>query len=169
MVWDTVLKVLVLIGITFVPALELRASIPYGLFMNGYKETFHWSTVVIICVLANIGLAFVFYWLLDTFIKWLRQRWAWFARLYERLVARAQRKIHKHVEKYGEWGIALFIGVPLPGTGVITGALASYAMGLNRKKYYVASILGVLIAATAVTLVCLLGDAAVRKWFIKEI
>lgn len=162
-------KILILVGITFVPALELRASIPYGIFASGYRETFHWSTVVLICVLANIGLAFVFYWLLDTVIKWLRHHWAWFGRVYDRLVARAQRKIHKHVEKYGEWGIALFIGVPLPGTGVITGALASYAMGLNRRKYYVASILGVLIAATAVTLVSLLGDAALQKWFIKDI
>jgi uncharacterized membrane protein len=158
-------KILVLIGVTFVPALELRASIPLGFF--GYNM--NRPTVVAICVLANIALAFVFYWLLDTFIKWLRQRWAWFARFYERQVARVQRKIHKQVERYGEWGVAIFIGVPLPGTGVISGAIASYALGLDRKKYYIASILGVLIAATAVTLVCLLGDAAWRKWFIKDV
>ncbi len=164
------LKTLILIGVTFVPALELRASIPLGIF--GYADSMHWTTVVAICVGANIGLAFVFYWLLDTFIKWLRHQWAWFARVYDRVVARAQRRIHKSVERYGEWGIALFIGIPLPGTGVITGALASYALGLDRKKYYVASILGVLIAATAVTLICLLGkDFApwLLKLFVKEI
>jgi uncharacterized membrane protein len=159
-----VLRVLALIGVTFVPALELRASIPLGLFV--YKMP--WPTVVAICVAANIGLGFVFYWLLDTFIKWLRQRWAWFSRFYDRQVARVQRKIHKNVERYGEWGVAVFIGVPLPGTGVISGAIASYALGLDRKKYYIANVLGVLIAATAVTLVCLLGDAALQKWFIKK-
>jgi uncharacterized membrane protein len=158
-------KILILIGVTFVPALELRASIPLGFF--GYNM--HRPTVVLICVLANIALAFVFYWLLDTFIKWLRHKWAWFQRFYDRQVARVQRKIHKQVERYGEWGVAIFIGVPLPGTGVISGAIASYALGLDRKKYYIASILGVLIAATAVTLVCLLGDAAWKKWFIKEV
>ncbi len=166
------LMILILIGVTFVPALELRASIPLGILHEKYQETFHWSTVVIICVLANIALAFVFYWLLDTVIKWLRHQWAWFARIYERVVARAQRKIHSKVERYGEWGIALFIGVPLPGTGVITGAIASYALGLDRKKYYVASILGVLIAATAVTLLCLFGKHAapwLLKLFVKEI
>ncbi len=161
-----VVKILILIGVTFVPALELRASIPLGIFK--YTD-FHWATVVAICVAANIALAFVFYWLLDTVVHWLCHQWAWFARIYERVVARAQRRIHKNVERYGEWGIALFIGVPLPGTGVITGALASYAMGLNRKKYYVASILGVLIAATAVTLVCLLGGAAWREFFTKDL
>jgi len=158
------LKTLILIGVTFVPALELRASIPLGIIYYGMR----WPTVVAICVIANIALAFVFYWLLDTVIKWLRQRWAWFARFYERQVARVQRKIHKSVEKYGEWGVAVFIGIPLPGTGVISGAIASYALGLDRKKYYIASILGVLMAATAVTLVCLLGDAALQRWFIKK-
>ena len=161
------LKILILIGITFIPALELRASIPWGIFY--YRDSLHWTATVAICVAANIALAFVFYWLLDTAIKWLRQHWAWFARVYQFWEARAQRKIHKSVERYGEWGIALFIGIPLPGTGVITGALASYALGLDRKKYYVASILGVLIAATAVTLVCLLGGAAWQKWFTKEL
>lgn len=157
-------KTLILIGVTFVPALELRASIPLGLFGYGMP----WPTVVAICVVANIALAFIFYWLLDTFILWLRGKWAWFARLYERQVARVQRKIHRQVERYGEWGVALFIGVPLPGTGVISGAIASYALGLDRRKYYVASILGVLIAATAVTLVCLLGDAALQSLFIRK-
>jgi uncharacterized membrane protein len=159
-------KILILIGVTFVPALELRASIPLGIFW--YSDSMHWGVVVGICVLANIALAFVFYWLLDTCIKWLRHKWAWFARFYDRQVARVQRKIHRQVERYGEWGVAVFIGVPLPGTGVISGAIASYALGLERKKYYIASILGVLIAATAVTLVCLLGDAAWKKWFIRE-
>jgi uncharacterized membrane protein len=157
-------KILILIGITFVPALELRASIPWGIFKYGHS--LHWTATVAICVGANIALAFVFYWLLDTFIKWLRRRWGWFQRVYERLVARAQRKIHKSVERYGEWGVAVFIGIPLPGTGVITGAIASYALGLDRKKYYVASILGVLIAATAVTLVCLFGRH-VAPWLLR--
>lgn len=161
------LKILTLIGVTFIPALELRASIPLGLFI--YKMS--WPLVVTICVLANVALAFIFYWLLDTVVKWLRGHWAWFQRVYEKLVARAQRKIHKSVEKYGEWGVAVFIGIPLPGTGVITGALASYALGLDRKKYYIASILGVLIAATAVTLVCLLGDSVapwIKQLFLKD-
>jgi len=158
------LKILILIGITFVPALELRASIPWGIFY--YSDSMHWGTAVAICIAANIALAFVFYWLLDTVIKWLRHRWAWFARVYGLWEARAQRKIHNKVERYGEWGVAVFIGIPLPGTGVITGAIASYALGLSRRKYYVAAILGVLIAATAVTLVCLLGDA-VAPWLLR--
>jgi uncharacterized membrane protein len=163
-------KILILIGVTFIPALELRASIPLGFIK--YQDSMHWTVIVAICLAANVALAYVFYWLLDTVIKWLRQHWAWFQRVYERLVARAQRKIHRHVEKYGEWGVAVFIGIPLPGTGVITGAIASYALGLDRKKYYIASILGVLMAGTIVTALCLLGDSvapAIKRLFIKEV
>jgi len=163
-------KILILTLWTFVPALELRFSIPFGFLY--YQDSMHWTTIVAICLVANIGLAFVFYWLLDTVVKWLRHKWPWFARVYERVVARAQRKIQKNVDRYGEWGVAAFIGVPLPGTGVITGAIASYAMGLSRKKYYIASILGVLIAGTIVTLVCLFGSA-IAPWlkhlFVKDI
>lgn len=163
-------RIVILTLWTFVPALELRFSIPFGFIY--YRDSMHWTVIVAICLAANVALAFIFYWLLDTVIKRLRHRWAWFARIYERVVERAQRKIQSKVDRYGEWGLAVFIGVPLPGTGVITGAIASYALGLNRRKYYVASIVGVLIAGTAVTLLCLFGKH-VAPWllnlFIKKV
>jgi uncharacterized membrane protein len=162
-------NILILVGVTFIPALELRASIPLGFIR--YQDSMHWTVIVAVCLAANIALGFVFYWLLDTFIKWLRHKWAWFSRFYDRQVARVQRKIHKQVEKYGEWGVAVFIGVPLPGTGAISGAIASYAMGLDRRKYYVANILGVLMAGAIVTVLCLLGDSVapwMKRLFIKE-
>jgi len=163
-------RIVILTLWTFVPALELRFSIPFGFIY--YRDSMHWTAIVAVCLAANIALAFVFYWLLDTAIKWLRHRWPWFQRVYERVVERAQRKIQRSVDRYGEWGVAVFIGVPLPGTGVITGAIASYAMGLDRKKYYVASIVGVMIAGTAVTILCLLGDSVapwLKKLFVKEV
>ncbi len=163
-------RIIILTLWTFVPALELRFSIPFGFIY--YQDSMHWTAIVAICLAANVALAFVFYWLLDTVIKWLRHHWPWFQRIYERIVERAQRKIQKSVDRYGEWGVAVFIGVPLPGTGVITGAIASYAMGLDRKKYYIASIVGVLIAGTAVTILCLLGDSVapwLKKLFVKEV
>ena len=38
-----------MIAITFIPTLELRASIPYGIF----GTDLHWFNVFIICVIAN--------------------------------------------------------------------------------------------------------------------
>jgi uncharacterized membrane protein len=71
------------------------------------------------------------------------------------------------VDKYGELGVAVFIGVPLPGTGVYSGALGSYLLGLNRRKFMIANIRGVVIAGAAVTAICLFvqrGVAAQDSW-----
>lgn len=61
-----------------------------------------------------------------------------------------------NVEKYGELGVAVFIGIPLPGSGVYTGAFGAYLLGLDKRKFGVANVIGVLIAGVAVTVLCLL-------------
>ena len=146
-------RVLKLIGVTFLPALELRASIPLGILVYGMNVV----EVVAVCVAANIALGIVFYVLLDTVVKLLR-RWRRFDRLYQRLLLRGQRKIQRFVDRWGEIGVAIFIGIPLPGSGVITGALGSYAIGLKKRKFFVANVIGVLIAAAIVTAVTLTGS-----------
>ena len=80
--------------------------------------------------------------------------------IYQKVVARTQKRIHKHVEKWGELGVAVFIGVPLPGSGVYSGALAAYLLGLSYKKFFIATIIGVLIAGIIVTIVSLTGLGA---------
>jgi uncharacterized membrane protein len=152
-----------LIAITFIPALELRASIPYGILKLGMN----WWSVFLICVVANIILGILVYLLLDKVIH-LFLRWNWFARIYKKFVERTQRRIHKAVEKWGELGVAIFIGIPLPGSGVYTGGLGSYLLGLSFKKFLVSCIIGCLIAGVAVTLIVVFGQGA---WmlFIKPI
>ncbi len=65
--------------------------------------------------------------------------------------------MHKYVDKYGTIGLALFIGVPLPGSGVWTGALAAFLLGFKRKEFSIANIVGVLIAGVIVTFVVVAG------------
>ena len=55
--------------------------------------------------------------------------------------------------------MALFIAIPLPVSGVYTGSLGAFVLGLNRKQFYRSCILGVLIAGTLVTLITLGGIA----------
>ena len=52
----------------------------------------------------------------------------------------------------------MFIGIPLPGSGVYSGALGSYLIGLKYKKFIIANIVGVVIAGIIVTLVVLSGN-----------
>jgi len=143
------------------PFLELRASIPYGVL----STDMNWILVFFICVLANIILAPIVYFLLDKtvhlffFIKP-------FKKVYDYYIIKTQKKIHKYVEKYGELGVALFIAVPLPGSGVYSGALAAYIIGMSYKDFIKAAVIGVLIAGVIVTAISLTGNQALQ-FFIK--
>jgi len=155
-------QILLLTLVTLVPALELRASIPYGILGNerwGINPALMtWPSVVATCVVVNILLGWIVFYLLTPALKWLEQ-FAWFTRFFAPILARARSKLKPYVDRYGELGVALFIGVPLPGSGVYTGAVGAFLLGLDRRKFAVANVLGVLIAAAAVTAVTLMISA----------
>lgn len=145
--------ILLLSAITFIPALELRASIPWGIIKM--RGEISWPMAVLVCTVANIILGWIVFAVLGPFFTLVR-KWKWFDRKVWPVLDRTQHKIRPYVEKYGELGVALFIGIPLPGSGVYTGAFGSYLLGLDRKKFAVANVLGVLIASVAVTTLSLL-------------
>jgi uncharacterized membrane protein len=165
-------SILWLVAVTLIPALELRASIPVGIFKMA--EQLSWPVVVLVCVLANIVLGWLVFLVMGPVFTFLR-KWAWFDHRIWPILEKTQHKIHPYVEKYGEIGVAVFIGIPLPGSGVYTGAFGSYLLGLDRRKFAIANVIGVLIAATAVTALCLLishgavgDDSLLAKLFMKK-
>jgi len=81
-------------------------------------------------------------------------------RIYQKIVTRTQKRVHPYVEKYGLIGLGCFIGVPLPGSGVYSGALGAYLLGYKFKDYLRAAVVGVLIAGIVVTLVSVSGNSA---------
>ena len=164
--------ILYLVLVTCIPALELRASIPLGIF--GMGEDLSWPFVAGICLVSNVVLGFAVFWIMAPVFNFLR-RWRWFDRRIWPLIERTRSKVQPFVDKYGELGVAVFIGIPLPGSGVYTGALGSYLLGLKKRKFAVANVIGVLIAAIAVTTLCLLidkgfvgGDSWWAKLFLKK-
>ena len=148
-------EIIYLILITFLPFLELRASIPYGIF----KTDLHWLTIFLICVISNIILGIIIFIFLEWIIKLLRY-FKPVRNIWDKHIEKTQKKISKSVDKYGEWAIAIFIGIPLPGSGVYSGAVASYILGLKFKKFLIANIIGVLIAGIIVTMISLSGASA---------
>lgn len=140
--------------VTLIPALELRASIPYGILAFQIP----WWHVFIVAIVTNAILGPVVYLLIDKVVH-LFLHIGWVKRLYTVYVLRTQKRIHGYVERWGEPGIALFIGVPLPGSGSYTGAMAAYLLGLSHRKFMVANLIGVLIAGIVVTAIVLSGDA----------
>src|SRR3989344_3511330 len=112
--------IIYIILITLIPALELRASIPYGILV----AKMNLIEVFIICVLANFVLGIVVYFFMEEIVKIFTINKK-IGKILNKYVKKAQKKIHPNIEKYGVWGVGIFIGIPLPGTGVYTAAVGS--------------------------------------------
>ena len=57
------------------------------------------------------------------------------------------------VQKYGHWGLLLFVAIPLPGTGAWTGALIAALLNIRTSKAVPVIMIGVCIAAAIMTLI----------------
>lgn len=159
----TISDLLQIVLITLIPALELRASLPYAILSLGMP--WYWAFLFVVCV--NIILAPVVFYALKFFLD-LVIKVPVFKRIYEHSLHKVQEKIQPKVEKYGFWGLAIFIGIPLPGSGVYTGALAAFVLDIKPRQFILASVVGVLIAALIV-LIAVLSGAELLSWIIKNI
>ncbi len=65
------------------------------------------------------------------------------------------------IDKYGIWGLLIFVAIPLPGTGGWTGALLASLLHLDRKKSFGVIAVGVFIAGLIITILSLIVGAAV--------
>ena len=65
------------------------------------------------------------------------------------------------IDKYGIWGLLLFVAIPLPGTGGWTGALLASLLHLDRKKSFGVIAIGVFIAGLIISVLSLIVGEAV--------
>ena len=65
------------------------------------------------------------------------------------------------IDKYGIWGLLLFVAIPLPGTGGWTGALLASLLQLDKKKSFGVISIGVFIAGLIISVLSLLIGSAV--------
>ncbi len=131
--------------VSMVPLIELRGGLPvaYALGMS------LWLAIPI-CIVANlIPVPFILWFITPLFNAMKKTKL--FRPLAEKLEARAMGKSDK-IEKGYFWGLALFVGIPLPGTGAWTGALIASLLNIPFKKAFPAIVLGVLIATVIVGL-----------------
>ncbi len=128
--------------LTLMPGLELRASIPYALF-NGDG-----AAGILFILLLNV-LIFFPVWLGLSLLYRFTENW-W---VVKKVVNNIRKRGEPYVKKYGMLGIAIFVAIPLPGSGVYSGALLAWLLGLEWKKSFVACTVGVILAALAVYLI----------------
>lgn len=132
-------KYIVIFAISLLPILELRG----GLIAASLMDVPIWQAFLV-CLGANIlVIPFVLFFVeflleLLSKIKILKRAIDWFEN--------KTLKKKDIIEKYGYIGIMLFVAVPLPGSGAWTGCLLAVLLGLDKKKSFLAALLGVFIA-----------------------
>ena len=131
--------------VSMIPIVELRGGIPFGVALGlPYEEAF------VAAVIGNIIPApFILVYIRRIF-QWMRQR---LPRL-DGMVDALERKAHlkgKKVNKYKYLGLMLFVGIPLPGTGAWTGALAAAFLDMPLRKAMPSIIAGVVLAGCIMT------------------
>ncbi len=131
---------LTLAALSLAPTVETRYTIPLAIGL-GYDPTLVliWATVMTIFLSAVLAYGL---WLLDRVVRKIHI----LSEIWEKYIDQARKRAEPYIEKYGAPGLILFVAVPLPGTGVWTGSLVGYVLGMNAKRMMMYTFIGGLIA-----------------------
>ena len=140
--------------ISMLPITELRFAIPYFILV----EHILWQKVLIIAIIGNIIIGLLVLYIIAPMMLLLKKN-PYLCRIINYILDRTKSK-SEIINNYKLIGLILFIGIPLPFTGVWTGALASYLFSISRKKSMLGIIAGVLISSIIVLTLTLTGQEA---------
>lgn len=139
-------KELMVFMISLMPILELRGGlIAAALLGLGPVESY------IISIIGNIIPVPFILWFINSILNWMRN-----SKRFKKIAKWLDKKVKKHkgqIEKYGFWGLVLFVGIPLPGTGAWTGCLIASVLEMDRKKSFFAAMMGIFIASIIMMLI----------------
>ena len=145
-------KELIIFIISMIPILELRG----GILAAGpaFLNIPTWRAIPI-CLVGNlIPIPFILL-LIRPIFAWLRK-----TRLFRPLVEKLEKKAMSksdRISRYEFWGLVLFVGIPLPGTGAWTGTLAASILDMDFKSTIIAVMLGVLLAGIIMMVLSVAG------------
>ena len=132
--------------ISMLPVVELRAGLPYGIALG-----LDYPLALAAAIIGNmLPVPFIVVFINRIFM-WLRKH---FPKM-DSTITKLENKAHLKsdgVQKYGPLGLCIFVAIPLPGTGAWTGALIAAVLGMRAKVAVPWIFLGVLGAATIMTL-----------------
>jgi len=133
--------------ISMLPVGELRVGLPYGIALG-----LEYPLALMAALLGNmVPVPFIIVYIKRIF-AWLRRHMPRMNALITKLEDRANLK-GETVQKYGHWGLLLFVAIPLPGTGAWTGSLIAALLNIRTAKAVPVILIGVCIAAAIMTLI----------------
>ena len=132
--------------VSMVPVVELRGGIPFGV-AAGLPV---WLAYLAAVIGNIIPVPFIIVYIRRIF-QWLRRRMPKLNSMVDKLEQKAHLK-GKTVTKYKYLGLAIFVAIPLPGTGAWTGALVAAFLDMPLRKALPSIIVGVLVAGIAISM-----------------
>lgn len=132
--------------VSMIPVIELRGGIPFGVGV-GLPV---WLAYLAAVIGNMLPVPFI--------VVYIRRIFQWMRRHLPRLnhlVTRLEQKAHlkgRMVTKYKYLGLAIFVAIPLPGTGAWTGALAAAFLDMPLRKALPSIFAGVLVAGVAISI-----------------
>lgn len=152
---ETVGRELCVLFCAMLPIIECRGAVPLGCALG-----LPWWQNALFSIAGNLLPVPFILLFIRAILKWMRTCRVGF---FNKIAGWLDRKIEKHkgtIEKYSYWGVMIFVGLPIPGTGAWTGTLIASVLGLEPKKSFLAACGGVLMA-TAIMTVISYGVAAI--------
>lgn len=133
-------KQIIVFIISLMPILELRGGLIAAALLDlNPVESY------IISIIGNILPVPFILWFINSILNWMRK-----GKKLSKIANWLDKKVEKHkgqIEKFGFWGLVLFVGIPLPGTGAWTGCLIASVLNMDRKKSFLAALLGIVMAS----------------------
>lgn len=133
---------------SMLPFFELRLGIPYAIY-----EGIFWQNALIFSLAGNFVPIIPLVYTLNSIIEILKKN-NMMRKILDVFIEKTRRKSIS-VEKYGFLGLILFVSIPIPGSGIYSGAAIAYLLGINKIKTIFALILGMVLAGVWVTLATL--------------
>ncbi len=147
------LDFLVLLGLCLVPGFEPRYVIMLGI-AKGYPLL----TVLTVSFSGTILLALLLVYTIPLIDKLARFLQGTPLRRISNLYFRYVESLRRRASRYtvlGLIGIILFIAIPVPATGMWTGALLGHLLGLTRSRMFLSVLIGGILSQLIVLAGCM--------------
>lgn len=125
------------------PIIELRGAIPVGISLG--LSTMHSTAISYIGSMIPVPILLFGIRPVFNYLRKIKL----FKVMVEKLTNRSLGK-SENIIKYGFWGLLIFVAIPLPGTGVWSGALVASLLDMRFKLAFPAIMIGNFIAAIAI-------------------
>lgn len=148
--------------VAMVPLIELRGAIPIAYVMKAADPNFNLLLAYVLIALGNMVPVPIIYFFARKVLEWGKDKPV-IGRFFTFCLEKGEKGGKALQEKAGNGlfiALALFVGVPLPGTGAWTGTLAASILDMDFKTSVAAVVCGVALAGIIVGVLCTLGLGA---------